>query len=260
MSAYAVSAVAGVPLGLWLASSFGFRAPFVSICGVALLLWVLAWRIVPTASAPAPHERSSAPLNQLLKEPGLLGGWLLTFLVVSAGFLMIPYLGTHFVSNLGVDSAQLGLVYLCGGACTFFTSRLIGEWVDRAGPSLVLTALLVASCVPHLLVTHLDRAPLAGVIASFVLFMTLTSGRMIPTMVLLTSRVPPRLRSRYLAVNTAISDGASGLGAWLAASLLTTSADGRLIGFGRVGILAVAVSLLALGVLGSLQRALREAT
>ena len=107
---------------------------------------------------------------------------------------------------------------------------------------------------------HLNAAPLWVVTASFVLFMTITSGRMIPTMALLTSQVPAPLRARYLAVNTAISDAASGAASWLSATMLTTTAGGRLLGFDRVGMLAVFVSLLALGVLASLPRTYEEAT
>jgi len=178
----------------------------------------------------------------------------LTFLVVSAGFLMIPYLGAFFVGSLGVRPEQLSVVYLCGGVVTFFSSRLVGGAVDRWGPGRVLGALLVASAVPHLLVTRLSQPGFIEVIASFVLFMTLTSGRMIPTMVLLTSRVAPELRARYLAVNTAVSDAASGSAAWLAGSLLTTLPSGRLLGFDRIGLLAVCVSASALAVLGLLLR------
>jgi predicted MFS family arabinose efflux permease len=260
MSAYAVAAVAGVPLGLWLSSWQGFRAPFYLIAVLSASLLLAAWRIVPQGHTKlANAQTSDEPIQRLLREPGLVGGWLLTFAVVSAGFLMIPYLGTHFVANLGVTSEQLGLVYLCGGVVTFFTSRWVGAWVDRAGPLLVLAVLLVASVLPHLLVTHLERAPLWGVAASFVLFMTLTSGRMIPTMALLTSRAPGPLRARYLAVNTAVSDGASGAAAWLSAHLLTTSPSGHLLGFDRVGVLAVGVSLSALALLLALQRTYREA-
>lgn len=254
MSAYAVSAVAGVPLGLWLAGWWGFRAPFWLLTFASIGLWLLAHRWLPASAAPRASEAAPAPAAHLFRAPELWGGWALTFLVVSAGFLMIPYLGAFFVGTLEVRSEQLGLVYLCGGAATFFSSRLVGAAVDRFGPARVLAALLVASAAPHLLVTQLERARLVEVVASFVLFMTLTSGRMIPTMVLLTSRVAPELRARYLAVNTAVSDGASGTAAWLGGALLTTTPSGRLLGFDRIGQLAVAVSAAALFVLGLLAR------
>jgi predicted MFS family arabinose efflux permease len=258
MSSYAVSAVAGVPLGLWAAGWLGFSAPFWLLTVASAGLWLLAFRWLPAAVTPTSEPASPAPLRQLFRDPQLLAGWGLTFLVVSAGFLMIPYLGAFFVGSLGVGADQLGVVYLCGGVVTFFSSRLVGGAVDRWGPGRVLRTLLIASAVPHLLVTQLVQARFIEVVASFVLFMTLTSGRMIPTMVLLTSRVVPGLRARYLAVNTAVSDAASGSGAWLAGSLLTTLPNGRLLGFDRVGLLALCVSAAALLLLGLLLRSTKS--
>lgn len=259
MSSYAVAAVAGVPLGLWAAGWLGFRAPFWLLTLASTGLWLVAFRLLSASTArPVSEPRPPAALRQLFRAPALLGGWALTFLVVSAGFLMIPYLGAFFVGSLGVRPEQLSVVYLCGGVVTFFSSRLVGGAVDRWGPGRVLGLLLVGSAVPHLLVTQLVQARFIEVVASFVLFMTLTSGRMIPTMVLLTSRVAPELRARYLAVNTAVSDAASGSAAWLAGSLLTTLPSGRLLGFDKLGLLAVGVSASALLVLGLLQRSAKS--
>jgi MFS transporter, DHA1 family, inner membrane transport protein len=259
MSAYAVAAVAGVPLGLFLAGWLSFRAPFLLIAGLSAALWLAALRLVPSASRDAADE-STGSLAALLGDSQSIRGWLLTFAVVSAGFLMIPFLATHFVGNLKVSRQELGLVYLCGGAVTFFTSRLVGGWVDRFGPQPVLAALLFASALPHLVVTQLEAAPLWAVIVTFIAFMTLTSGRMIPTLALLTSSVPRARRGRFLAVNSAVSDAASGAAAWFAGAQLTTTASGELLGFGRIGLLAVAVSLIAALVLATFQRRANEVT
>lgn len=257
MSSYAVAAVAGVPLGLWLSGWLGFRAPFWLIAALSGLLWLAAWRGVPSARGPAlaaRHTGGLEGLRELLRTPALPLGWLLTFCVVSAGFLLIPYLAAFMVGTLGLGQRELSLVYLCAGAVTLFSSRLVGSLVDRFGPFKLLAALLIATAVPHLAFTRLASASLVGVVLLFVLFMTLTSGRMIPTMVLVSSRVPGRLRGRYLAMNTAASDAAAGLATWLGGMLVTRQADGALRGFERSGVLAVMTSAVALLVLWRIYR------
>jgi predicted MFS family arabinose efflux permease len=257
MTSYAVSAVAGVPLGLALASAFGWRAPFFSVALLSLLLWCALLRVVPARSAGearAAERESMLQSLRTLASPRLALGWVLTFSVVFSGFLLIPYLGAFMVGNLGVPSSRLGLVYLCGGVATLGTSRLIGHLVDRFGPPRVLAVLLFATVVPHLSFTHLREVPLAVVIGTFVLFMTLTSGRLIPTMALITSRVPPALRGRYLAVNTATSDSSAGIAAWASGLFLSIAPGGALIGFGTLGLCAVAVTGVSLGLLSLLQR------
>jgi predicted MFS family arabinose efflux permease len=250
MTSYALAAVAGVPFGLMLAGYFGWPAPFFALTAAAGVLWALAARLVPRTPTTdeSPSQKSTPGMAALFSRQNTLG-WALTFCVVFAGFLLIPYLGTFMVENLGVSQKELGWVYLCGGVATFFTQRGIGSLVDRFGPKVLLAVLLPATVVPHLLFTHLSSVSLVTVLCAFVLFMTLTSGRIIPTMTLVTEHVAPRLRGRYMAVNTAAADGASGLAAWTSGLLLAEGSDGRLLGFERSGLLAVLVTALALCVL-----------
>jgi MFS transporter, DHA1 family, inner membrane transport protein len=247
MTAYALSAVAGVPLGLSLANLGGWRAPFFVLAGLAGLVWLVLLRALPRVDGHLTRAPGGAPSEGFT--PRLALGWGLTFTVAFASFLLIPYLGAFMVGNVGLSLTDLPWVYLAGGAATFFSSRWIGRMADRLGPARALAVLLVATMGPHLLFTHLPPSPLPVVAVVFVLFMTLTSGRVIPTMALVASRVPPALRGRYLAVNMAASDGASGLGAWLGGLALITNPDGSLTGFSQLGWAAVAASTLALGLL-----------
>jgi MFS transporter, DHA1 family, inner membrane transport protein len=118
----------------------------------------------------------------------------------------------------------------------------------------VLTWLLIGTMGPHLVFTHLTASPLPVVIGVFVVFMTLTSGRAIPTIALVASRVSPALRGRTMAVNMAASDGASGLATWMSGLMIAAGPDGALIGFGHMGWIAVGVTLFALCILWMLGR------
>lgn len=258
MASHGLAAVVGVPLGLSLASQWGWRAPFWAMGGLAIVLWIGAMRLLPPmnrhlTAPPSEPEEARAPSAPLFT-PSLALGWGLTFCVVFSGFLLIPYLSAFMVGNLGLRQSDLPWVYLCGGAAALLTSRLIGHLVDRHSPARVLACLLLGTMVPHLWFTHLTPSPLPAVIGVFVLFMTLTSGRIIPTIALITSRVPPALRGRFMAVNTATSDGASGLAAWTSGLLITSSSEGALIGFDKMGWMAVGVTLVALSVLWLLGR------
>jgi len=248
MTSYSLSAVAGVPLGLLLAGAWGFRAPFWLLASVALGLWFALERLVPRASSRSPANLGGRHAFAGFETAWLLG-WLLSFVVVFAGFLLIPYLGTFLVNNLGVSTGALGWVYLCGGAATFGSLRLVGWLVDRCGPSWVLCGLLLLAAVSHWSFTHLRDVSLPVATGAFVLFMIFTSGRVIPTMLLVSARVPAHARGRFLAVNTAATDAASGLATWLSGALLGTAPGGALLGFGRVGALAVLAAMLALLVL-----------
>src|SRR5215217_5825885 len=237
MSTIGLSAVAGVPLGLALANLLGWRAPFWAICALAGMLWLGLLKVLPRLDqhlSRSAEETRANPLS-MLAAPGLALGWLLTFSVAFASFLLIPYLGTYMVGNLGLAQTDLPWVYLAGGAGTLVSAKLVGRFTDRLGPGRMLALLLVGTVGPHLLFTHLSPSPLPVVMGAFVMFMALTSTRAIPTIALVTARVPPTLRGRFLAVNMAASDGASALSAWVSGLLIATSPEGALIGFGQVG-------------------------
>jgi MFS transporter, DHA1 family, inner membrane transport protein len=257
MSAFGLSAVAGVPLGLWLATHWGWRAPFWTICALASAAWLCLLWTLPAINRhlATPREDGGHATLAPLWTPRLALGWLLTFSVVFSSFLLVPYLGAHMVGNLGLSLEDLPWVYLFGGAATMVSARFIGQLTDRHGPARVLACLLVGTMGPHLLFTHLTTSALPVVTVVFVLFMTLTSGRAIPTIALVAGRVPPALRGRYLAANMAASDGASGLAAWTSGLLITAAPGGALQGFGFVGWIAVGVTTFALCTLWMFGRA-----
>lgn len=247
MTSYSVSAVAGVPLGLLLAGTWGWRAPFYVLAALAVLLWFGMVRLLPQpSSGPQLASESDRRPSIIRFEPAWLLGWSLSFTIVFAGFLLIPYLGAFLVNNLGVASDALGWFYLAAGAATFGSLRFVGWLVDRYGPLPVLVGLLPLAALSHWYFAQLRAASLPLLVGAFVSFMVLTSGRVIPTLVLISARVAPRARGRFLAVNTAATDAASGLATWLSGALMETTPRGALVGFGRVGALAALCAVLAM--------------
>ncbi|MCP3144853.1 myxochelin export MFS transporter MxcK [Pyxidicoccus xibeiensis] len=256
LSTLGLSAVAGVPLGLGLASVLGWRMPFWVICGLAAIAWLGLARLLPALDqhlTAAPGKRQENPLAALVS-PQLVLGWALTFSVVFSSFLLIPYLSAYMVGNVGLTQTDLPWVYLAGGAATLFTARKMGQLADRHGAARVLAWLLIGTVGPHLVFTHLPPSPLPVVMGVFVVFMALTSTRAIPAIALISAKVPPALRGRFMAVNMAASDAASGLSAWVSGLMLATAPGGALIGFGAAGWLAVAVTTLSLSILWAFTR------
>ena len=254
LTAYAVSGVVGVPLGLLLAEHAGWQAPFFAVTALAFLHWLLLCRSPRPAAAA---DTAAIPVSTLatpLVSARTILSWLLTASVVGAGFLMIPQLGTFMVANLGVASGDLAKVYFGGGIAAFAASRLVGRCVDRWGAPRVLGVLLLSSSAVHIGFTHLEQQSLLLSIAAFAAFMTFTSARMVPTYAFLAERTPPALRARFFSVNTAVADLAMGVAASIGGALVTREPDGALRGLGGVSLVATGVSLLALCVLAHVAR------
>src|SRR5258708_20447255 len=57
----------------------------------------------------------------------------MTFFVMAAGFILIPSISAYVQYTLGYPRARLGLLYLCGGAVSFFATQVAGRLIDRFG-------------------------------------------------------------------------------------------------------------------------------
>lgn len=251
MAAFSLAAVAGVPLGIYLAVEFSWRAPFWFVAGVGVLLAALALRVLP--SVPA-HEEGRVDVRGTLRAVfGVANHWRAFGLIAAmmlGGFSVIPFISPYMVSNLGVAEAQLSFIYLCGGLATLVSAPLIGRLADRLGKARTVQVVGAASVLPLLALTQLPPLALPAILAVSTVFMVLVSGRLIPTMALVTAACSPALRGRFLSMSTALQQLAASLAAFWPTLVLVEDAQGRLLHYDWVGYGAVAATLAALWLAG----------
>jgi len=248
MSSFPLASVAGVPLGIILANHLGWHAPFFLLAGLALPILLAITRFLPRRP-PSAEAASSSPLAQmrgLLAEPIHWRGFAVTAALVTAGGCIIPFMAPSLVANAGVTEKLLPLVYLFGGAATFFSTPFIGRLTDRHDKLHVLAALTLPAVASALLVTHLGPAPLWTVLLVTTLFFVGMSGRFGPATTLVANSVAPRFRGGFMSLNSAVQQGASAAANLLGGALITRDSAGHLVGYGRVGWLSVAAFLLTL--------------
>ena len=166
----------------------------------------------------------------------------MTFLVMTAGFLVIPNLSAFLQMNLGYPRAELGLLYLYGGVVTFFTTQATGRAVDRFGSFRVGT--IGTLCLALVVLTGFAVSPpLLPVTAIFIAFMLSMSLRNVAYNTL-TSRVPsPAERARFMSIQSAVGHTATTSGAFLSSQLLTELPDLKLVGMNHVAFISIALTL-----------------
>jgi DHA1 family inner membrane transport protein len=183
-------------------------------------------------------------LWRLLSNPRHMNAFALTFMMMVAHMLVIPFISPVLVANHGVAPAQLSWLYMAGGAATFFTSRRVGRLADRFGTRRVFRIAAVLSFLPVLFVTHLPDLPFYALVMFFPFFMVLLSGRMVPMQALLTTVPEPARRGAFLSANSALQALGTGCGAWIGGLMLSSSPTGQIMGYGMVGWVAVAIALI----------------
>jgi predicted MFS family arabinose efflux permease len=246
MSSFSIAATVGVPISLYLANHFTWRAPYFFLAGLCLVVWGGALWLLPPMRGHVREARERHPLAQaqeVFREPNLRRAFLFSGMLFFSGFAVIPFISPYMVANVGVSEAQLPLLYLAGGLLTLTVVRLVGRLTDLHGKQRMFMLVACGSALAILILTHLARVPLYAAIASSAFLMCMMSGRFVPAMVLITASVAPRLRGSFMSFNSAVQQFASGSASFCASLLIGRNATGELTHYGTVGIVAVAATL-----------------
>jgi predicted MFS family arabinose efflux permease len=247
MMAFSLAAIAGVPLGLFIANHFSWQTPFSALAIAGIIVLMVAYRVVPNVRGHLNQPRVNffQSYIDLFKITNHWWAFLTSCLVVAAGFLVIPYIAPTMVSNSGMSDSQLPYIYLVGGAATLITRPWIGRMTDKYKHAKVLAYTSLASFVPIILVTQTLHTPFVMQLIFATLFFVFVSGRFIPMSALVTASCQPQLRGRVMAFSSAMQNFGSGCAALIAGAIMVKAPSGEILHYDLVGYLACAVGLIA---------------
>lgn len=229
MTSFSVSTVAGVPLGLFAAAHLGWHAPFIAIAALCLVLTVFAAVTLPLLDghlAAGASVSAWSRIRQTLGNRNHQRAFVLSGLLMFAGFTVIPYITIYMQTNVGLRPDQIPYIYLSGGIATLLSARWVGRWTDSKGKFEMFRIMAIAVMVPMVGITLIPAAPLGVAIAVSTVFFICMSGRMIPGMALLASAADPALRGTFMSLNSAVQSAAMGLAAIVGGLLIGRDAQG----------------------------------
>lgn len=238
MTAFPLASVLGVPGGLLLVNAFDWHAPFMLIVGLGLVVLTLAALRMPVIHT---HRGNTHPLRQIseiVRHPVHLRGFVLTAALIFGGGLMIPFMAPTMVANVGIAEDHIWMIYLCGGAATFFSTPLFGHLADRHDKLRVIAGISVFTIVTTLVISRLGPVPVWIALIVTTLFFVTMSGRFGPAMAMISNAVEPRYRAGYMSLNSTVQQASSATANLVGGLMVVQAADGRLTGYNRVGLLA----------------------
>ncbi|RRA99251.1 MFS transporter [Larkinella rosea] len=243
-TAFSVASVAGVPMGLYLATEISWHAPFLAIGGLGIVVTGLIIRFVPrldghllkTGAKYNPLE----VITSIVKSPGQLRALWLTTTIMLGHFSIIPLLSPFLVANVGLAESQLYLIYFVGGLVTIFTAPLVGRLADKRGKYPVFVVFALLSMIPMFLLTTMNPSGLTYILSVNALFFIFANARFIPTQAMVSSVVLPQNRGGFMSMNSSVQLLAQALATYGAGLLVTKTQGGQLIHYSWVGYLAMA--------------------
>jgi predicted MFS family arabinose efflux permease len=140
----------------------------------------------------------------------------------------------------------LFLVYLVGGILSLFSTPRIGRLADELGQVRVYAGLVGFAIVITLAITHARPMPLFGLLLLGGSFFVFASGRFIPAQAILSLAVPPRRRGAFMSLSSCARDIMAGLTTAVGGWLVVKTPTGEIIGYDRLGWIAVVSALLSL--------------
>lgn len=249
MSAFSITSVVGVPLGLLLSDYFGWRSSFVFIVLFSILVFILTIIYLPNVKAKTEKQSITNSILSIFNIAfckKYLSSYSLVILLALSGFMLIPFLSPYAVKNIGILESELKYLYLVGGFFTVISSKLIGKVCDRFGTFKTFTVLSIISLIPIHYYTTLGTTSLAFFLFVSSLFMVTISGRFIPAMTQVTNVPSETERGAFMGVFNAVRSLTAALATLIAGLMIEEKSNGALVHFERVGYLSIALSLIAI--------------
>ncbi len=236
MSGTAAGQILGIPLGIMLAGSLGFRVPFqlfaIAMAATCLLIF---WRVpqpeVRRSRQRVTFVRASRDYLAMLSRPEIRAASAAFSLMFIGVSLYVVYLPTWLEREVGITANQIALLFLVGGVANILVGPQAGRISDRIGRKGIITF----SCLALAFVMAGTTFVVAGAGAAFAWFflvMALVAMRIGPFSALLTTLVPEQRRGSLLSLTVALGQVGFAAGAALAGVLYTT------IGYGPTTLLA----------------------
>lgn len=240
-SGIALASVLGVPAGAYIGELVGWRAAFLVVGGLALLVTAAMAMLLP----PLPAEEAVAlgGVLRLIGNARVATGLAVVFLLVTGHFAAYTYVRPILEDVSGVGASMIGTLLLAYGIAGIAGNFAVGARVGRSlrGTVLVISGTLAAS----LLLVPLLGLSVTGAAVLLIVWGLAYGGVSVSTQTWL-GLAAPRAREGATSLFVAVFNGAIALGAF---------AGGRMVdGFGTRSVLwlggALALGALAVSALG----------
>jgi predicted MFS family arabinose efflux permease len=247
-TAFSAAQVLGLPAGLLFANHWDWHAPFWAIIAVAVPAGLIILFFMKPVAAHLTLKQERSPLMHLLHtlgEPRYRLAFILTMLLPTGGYMLMPFGTAYIVNNIGLSFAMLPTIYLITGMFTVFVGPMVGKASDTFGKfntfcfGSLLTLVMVAVW------TNLGPAGLAKVIVINVLMFIGIFSRMIPSQALLSAIPEITKRGAFNAVSASLQQFAGGISSAVAGTVIVAMPSGALGHFNWLGYIVMAIALVS---------------
>jgi predicted MFS family arabinose efflux permease len=248
-TAFAASQVLGLPAGLFFANHWDWHMPFFAILAVAVPAGLIIALFMKPVADHILLKQERSPLMHLIHtvtQPRYRLAFILTMLMPTGGYMLMPFGTTYLVNNVGLDFAVLPVIYLITGLCTVFVGPLVGKASDSFGKFRTFCFGTAVTFVMVPIWTSLGHVPLAVVILVNVILFAGIFSRMIPAQALISAIPEPTKRGAFNAISASLQQLAGGVSSAVAGLVMVQQPNGGLEHFDWLGYIVMSIALISL--------------
>ena len=256
-TAFAASQVLGIPAGLFLSNHWNWHVSFGALVALSIATMIsvmLLMRPVNAHLALKQDRNAFAHLIATVGQPHYTLAFMVTTLLATGGYMLMPFGSAYTVHNLGIDIVHLPTIYLVSGLFSIAIGPLVGRASDSFGKFPTFAFGTALSIIMVLIYTHLGHVSLTTVITVNVLMFAGIFSRMIPSQALISAIPEPSQRGSFSAVSASLQQLSGGFGSVLAAAIIAQNADGTLRHFDWLGYIVAATALVSLTLMYFVQK------
>jgi predicted MFS family arabinose efflux permease len=260
-TAFAGAQVLGLPAGIYLAGLWNWHSPFVAIIAIAVpASLVIALYMKPVVGHLKAKQEHSAWLHlaRTLFEPQYITSFVAIMALTTGGYMIMPFLSTFIVNNIGIPLRNLPTIYLITGVCTVVAGPLVGKASDRFGKLRTFLFGTVVTVIMIAIYTNLGPASLLTAIVVNALLFVGVFSRMIPAQALFSAVPEPTKRGSFNAIMASLQQFSGGIASVFAGLIIVQNNAGQLQHFDWLGDIVMATALLALALIYFIHRAVTE--
>jgi predicted MFS family arabinose efflux permease len=221
--AFAVSQIAGIPLGLYLATHLGWNSTFYFIVIIGLINLSLIFIFMKPLTA---HLDIKTNINPFVKLAGLfrkqryLTGMSAVVFVTVGGFIIMPFSSLYLVNNIHLNREDVPMIYMFTGLANLFIMPTVGRLSDKYDRYWIFFIGSVSAAICINIYTHLWPLPLWIIIPFNIILFGSVAMRISPFMAMNSNIPEMHDRGAYLGVCSALQQTAGGLGSLIGGSIV----------------------------------------
>jgi predicted MFS family arabinose efflux permease len=255
--AFATSQVMGIPVGIYFANRVGWHAPFLMITGVSLLeiVAVTAYmRPIDNHLTIKSDQNAFQHLFKTIRHRNYMLTFLFSTLLVTGGYMLMPFGSAFSVNNLGIPMAQLPVLYFITGIFSMAAGPLLGNLSDVLGKYKVFSLGSILAIVIILFYCNLGLTSFWLVIALNIALMMGVLSRMISSSALITAIPEPNERGAFMSINSSVQQLSGGIASVVAGLIVVQTSSGVLKHYDIIGYIVVASIILTIIMMQSLNK------